>query len=692
MPQPGASGHGPSGSRKSSRIGRISGPADVRALSLQELPELAQEIRSFLVQKVSARGGHLGPNLGVVELTLALHRVFDSPADPIIFDTGHQSYVHKILTGRAGDFDALRTRNGLSGYPSRAESEHDWVENSHASTSLSYADGLAKAFELRGEHGRTVVAVIGDGAMTGGMAWEALNNIAAGEGRPLVVVLNDNGRSYAPTAGGMAQRMAALRLKPGYERFLGQVKNRLPQAPVIGRPLYSALHAMKSAVKDWLIPQMMFQDLGLKYLGPIDGHDVAALEEALRSAKGYRGPVLVHCLTQKGQGYAPAENDDAEQMHSPPAFDPDTGLPIAAPARTWTSVFSRTLVELGAARDDIVALTAAMSGPTGLGAFAEQYPDRIYDVGIAEQHALTSAAGLAMGGMHPVVALYATFLNRAFDQLLMDCALHGLGVTVVLDRAGVTGEDGPSHHGMWDMSLAALVPGLSLAAPRDAPTLAQELAEAVAVTDAPTVVRYPKGAVPQDVVAVHRVSASGAELVPATGGIGAVDILVEPHDGQEADVLLIAVGAFGAMAVDAAARLANQGIGVTVVDPRWALPVSPALTVLALAHRMVVTLEDGGRAGGVGAAVADRLAPTGVPVTVLALPQEFLEAASRGDLLTDLGLTAKDVARGVTELIAGRTAAPDGSGVVSGAEASGADPAPSNGRSVPRDSRTVGEV
>ena len=677
MPQPGASGQLPSGSRRSSRISRITGPADVRALSLDELPELAQEIRSFLVQKVSARGGHLGPNLGVVELTLALHRVFDSPADPILFDTGHQSYVHKIVTGRAGDFDALRTRNGLSGYPSRAESEHDWVENSHASTSLSYADGLAKAFELRGEHGRTVVAVIGDGAMTGGMAWEALNNIAAGEHRPLVVVLNDNGRSYAPTAGGMAQRMASLRLKPGYERFLGQVKNRLPQAPVIGRPLYSALHAMKSAVKDWLIPQMMFQDLGLKYLGPIDGHDIAALEEALRSAKGYRGPVLVHCLTQKGQGYAPAENDDAEQMHSPPAFDPDTGLPIAAPARTWTSVFSRTLVDLGADRDDLVALTAAMSGPTGLGAFAERFPDRIYDVGIAEQHALTSAAGLAMGGMHPVVALYATFLNRAFDQLLMDCALHGLGVTVVLDRAGVTGEDGPSHHGMWDMSLAGLVPGLSLAAPRDAPTLVQELAEAVAVTDAPTLVRYPKGAVPQDVPAVHRVSASGSELVPATGGIGAVDILAEPPDGQDADVLLIAVGAFGAMAVDAAARLANQGIGVTVVDPRWALPVSPALTVLACRHRMVVTIEDGGRAGGIGATVADRLAPTGVPVTVLALPQQFLEAASRGDLLTDLGLTAKDVARGVTELIAGRTAGPDGAGLPT---------------TSPSERRTVGEV
>ncbi len=680
MPQRGTSAHGPAGARRFSRIGRISSPADLRALPLDELPALAEEIRTFLVQKTSRRGGHLGPNLGVVELTMALHRVFDSPADPIIFDTGHQSYVHKVLTGRSAQFDTLRTRNGLSGYPSRAESVHDWVENSHASTSLSYADGLAKAFQLRGEHNRTVVAVIGDGALTGGMAWEALNNIATAKDRPVVVVLNDNGRSYAPTTGGMAQRMAALRLKPGYERLLDQVKNRLPQAPVIGRPLYSALHAVKSAVKDWLIPQTMFQDLGLKYLGPIDGHDIVALEEALRSAKGYRGPVLVHCLTQKGQGYAPAENDDAEQMHSPPAFDPDTGLPIAAPTKTWTSVFSRAMVDIGSERDDVVAITAAMSGPTGLGAFAEQYPDRIYDVGIAEQHALTSAAGLAMGGMHPVVALYATFLNRAFDQLLMDCALHRLGVTVVLDRAGVTGEDGPSHHGMWDMSLAGLVPGLSLAAPRDAAALAEELAEAVTVDDAPTLLRYPKGAVPLQVPALRRVVGKAGDLIPSAGGIGAVDVLSEPSGTQEHDVLLVAVGAFGAMAVEAASRLADQGIGVTVVDPRWALPVPGALMLLAARHRLVVTVEDGGRSGGVGSAVTDALGPLGVPVTVLALPQDFLESASRGDLLTDLGLNAKDVARGITELIAGR-----------------ADPAAGrrNGKSANapvKDRRTAGEV
>lgn len=695
MPPRGTSTPGAAGRRRASRLSRLASPADLRALCLDELPELAAEVREFLVQKTSARGGHLGPNLGVVELTMALHRVFDSPADPIIFDTGHQAYVHKIITGRAADFDRLRTRNGLSGYPSRAESVHDWVENSHASTSLSYADGLAKAFSLRGERNRTVVAVIGDGALTGGMAWEALNNIAAAKDRPLVVVLNDNGRSYAPTTGGMAQRMAALRLKPGYERFLDQVKNRLPQAPVIGRPMYSALHAVKSAMKDWLIPQTMFQDLGLKYLGPIDGHDIGALEEALRSARGYRGPVLVHCLTRKGQGYAPAENDDAEQMHSPPAFDPDTGLPIAAPAKTWTSVFSRTLVEIGTERDDVVAITAAMSGPTGLGTFAERFPDRVFDVGIAEQHALTSAAGLAMGGMHPVVALYATFLNRAFDQLLMDCALHGLGVTVVLDRAGVTGEDGPSHHGMWDMSLAALVPGLCLAAPRDAATLADELTEAVGIDDRPTLLRYPKGAVPQHIPSCRRVRAEQGALVDSAGGIGAVDVLTQPGPGTDADVLLVAVGAFGAVAIDAAARLGDQGIGVTVVDPRWVLPVPAALALLAVGHRMVVTLEDGGRSGGVGASVADALSQTGVLVTVLALPQQFLEPAARGDLLADLGLTAKDIARGITEMIAGRGAPEnDGSGEVHNGRNGGVAPGV-NGKSVAApttDKRAAGGV
>ncbi len=636
-------------------------PARLREMSAEQRTALAARIRGFLVEQTSKRGGHLGPNLGVVELTMALHLVFDSPRDPILFDTGHQAYVHKIVTGRADRFPALRTRNGLSGYPNRAESEHDWIENSHASTSLSYADGLAKALTLRHETDRTVVAVIGDGALTGGMAWEALNNIAGAPDRPLVIVLNDNGRSYAPTTGGMAQRLAAMRLRPGYERMLGRVKHTLPRAPVVGRPLYSALHAAKSAVKDWLIPQTMFADLGLKYLGPIDGHDVEALQTALQAARDFRGPVLVHCVTRKGEGYPPAESDDAEMMHSPPAFDPSTGKPTAASSTTWTHVFGREMVVAGAERPDVVAITAAMCGPTGLTPFATAFPDRFFDVGIAEQHAMTSAAGLAMGGMHPVVAVYATFLNRAFDQLLMDCALHRLGVTVVLDRAGITGEDGPSHHGMWDMSLAAMIPGLRMAAPRDAATLAEELSEALDVTDGPTVLRFPKGAVAMTVPAVRRFRHL-PHFVPAddpvADSLGGVDILAEPADGQEHDVLLVAVGAFGALAVEAAARLAQQGIGVTVVDPRWALPVPAEIAALAVEHRLVVTLEDGGRSGGVGAAVSDVLAGSGVPVQVLAIPQQFLEPAPRAELLADLGLTAQAVARGITEEIARTTQDP----------------------------------
>ncbi len=612
-------------------------PAYLRGLTPPELTDLAVQIRAFLVNRVSRRGGHLGPNLGVVELTIALHRVFDSPRDPIIFDTGHQAYVHKIVTGRAALFDTLRTRNGLSGYPSRAESEHDFVENSHASTSLAYADGMAKAFQVRGDRDRTPVALIGDGALTGGMAWEALNNIAAAKDRPLVIVLNDNGRSYAPTTGGMAERMAALRTRPGYERALGQVKRRLPAAPVVGRPLYAALHALKQAAKDWFLPQSMFEDLGLKYLGPIDGHDLPALERALTSARDFGGPILVHCLTTKGQGYGPAEKDDAERFHAPPAFDPKTGLPLNTSASTWTSVFGREMVLAGAQRPDVVAITAAMSGPTGLDPFGIAFPNRLYDVGIAEQHALTSAAGLALGGLHPVVAVYATFLNRAFDQLLMDVALHGLPVTVVLDRAGVTGEDGPSHHGMWDLSLAAMIPGLRVATPRDAATLAAELSEALDITDGPTLLRYPKGAVP--------------ETVPAVGVVDGMDLLAVPGSGLGSDVLVVAVGAFGAMAVEVATRLADQGIGVTVVDPRWVLPVPAGLPKLAARHDLVVTVEDGGRRGGVGAAIVDALSEVDVPVTVFGIPQQFLEAGARADLLHDLGLTAQTLARWITEQV-----------------------------------------
>jgi 1-deoxy-D-xylulose-5-phosphate synthase len=626
---------------------RLRGPADLRTLGARELAELAAEIRRFLVTTVSRTGGHLGPNLGVVELTIALHRVFDSPHDTLIWDTGHQAYVHKLLTGRVDGWERLKKTGGLAGYPSRAESEHDHVENSHASTSLSWADGLAKAYALTGQQ-RHVVAVIGDGALTGGMAWEALNNIAAGRDRNVVVVVNDNGRSYAPTIGGLADRLASLRLQPGYERVLEAGKDTLRRTPVVGRPLYTGLHALKAGMKDALSPQELFADLGLKYFGPVDGHDVAAMESALRRARHFGGPVIVHAVTRKGCGYPPAENDVAEQMHSPAAFDPDTGLPAAPAPLGWTQVFAEEMVTLGHTRPDVVAITAAMLGPTGLAPFAEAFPKRCFDVGIAEQHALTSAAGLAAGGMHPVVAIYSTFLNRAFDQLLMDVALHRQAVTLVLDRAGVTGNDGPSHNGMWDLSILGVVPGIQVAAPRDADTLREELAEAVAVDDGPTALRFPKGAVIGSVPAVRR--------------FGGVDVLYEPAVDSALDasiddapsgpaVLLVAVGAFGELGVVAAERLAAQGVAVTVVDPRWVLPVPGALVELAAAHQLVVTVSDSGRHGGFGSVLADalRAAESDVPLRDLALPQEFLDHGNRADVLAAVGLTAQDVARRVTE-------------------------------------------
>ncbi|QFZ17586.1 1-deoxy-D-xylulose-5-phosphate synthase [Saccharothrix syringae] len=613
----------------------VHGPADLKRLGTDELVRLAEEIRRFLVEKVSRTGGHLGPNLGVVELTMAVHRVFDSPRDSVVFDTGHQSYVHKILTGRRDGFDTLRQKGGLSGYPSRAESEHDVEENSHASTALSYADGLAKAYQLTGQR-RHVVAVVGDGALTGGMCWEALNNIASGADRPVVIVVNDNGRSYSPTIGGLADHLSSLRLQPGYERALERGKNALQSAPIVGKPLYAALHATKRGIKDAISPQAMFEDLGLKYIGPVDGHDTPALESALRRAKSFGGPVIVHTVTRKGNGFAPAENHEADQMHATGVIDPITGENIGPAKRTWTHVFADELAVLGGERPDLVAITAAMRGPTGLDKFAGLYPDRCFDVGIAEQHAMTSAAGLAMGGMHPVVAIYATFLNRAFDQLLMDVAMHRQGVTVVLDRAGVTGPDGASHHGMWDLSICGLVPGIHVAAPRDAASLREQLREAVAIPDAPSVVRYPKASV-------------GADL-PALERVGGVDVL--RRDGD--DVLLVTVGAFGELGVAAAQRLADQGIGVTVVDPRWVFPVPDELVRMAARHRLVVTVEDGGRHGGFGWALAAALrdASVDVPLRDLGIPQEFHQHGERGEVLADLGLTAQDVARRITEWVA----------------------------------------
>lgn len=613
-------------------LSAIGGPADLRRLRPNEMPALATEIRDFLVAKVSRTGGHLGPSLGAVELTIALHRVFDSPAEPILFDTGHQAYVHKMLTGRQAGFDQLRQRGGLSGYPSRAESEHDVIENSHASTALSYADGLAKAFALRGEK-RAVAAVVGDGALTGGMCWEALNNIAAAKDRQVVIVVNDNGRSYSPTVGGLADHLASLRLAPGYERVLDLVRDSLSRTPLVGPPLFDALHGIKKGLKDAIAPQGLFEDLGLKYVGPVDGHDEAAVESALRRARGFGGPVIVHCVTRKGFGYGPAEGDETDCLHSPgSAFDPVTGRLLSAGGRKWTQVFGEEMVQIGAERADVVAITAAMLHPTGLHPFSLAYPERTYDVGIAEQHAMTSAAGLATGGMHPVVAIYATFLNRAFDQVLMDVALHRLPVTIVLDRAGVTGDDGASHNGMWDLSLLNLVPGIRIAAPRDEPSLREELREAVAVSSGPTAVRFPKSALTEDLPAVRRA--------------GVVDVLLEPAG---ADVLLVAVGAMAHLALEVAGRVGAEGVTATVVDPRWVTPVAAELLPMAARHRLVVTLEDGGRSGGVGAQLSQALrdADIDVPARDVGIPQRFLDHGNPMQVRAEIGLTAQDVARRV---------------------------------------------
>jgi 1-deoxy-D-xylulose-5-phosphate synthase len=610
----------------------ISGPRDLKALRPDQLPALASEIRDVLIETVSRTGGHLGPNLGVVELTIALHRVFDSPVDRIIFDTGHQAYVHKLLTGRQAAFRTLRQRGGLSGYPNRAESEHDLVENSHASTSLSYADGLAKAYRLRGETSRTVVAVIGDGALTGGMAWEALNNIAAAKESRLVIVVNDNGWSYQPTIGGLAAHLASIRVSQRYENVLEYIKTTLSRTPVVGPPLYGTLHGIKKGIKDVLQPQVLFEDLGLKYVGPIDGHDVRLVEHALRRARDFGRPVIVHVITRKGFGYPEAEQNQVDCLHQVPAAG-------AAPG-TWSRVFGDEMVAIGARRPDVVAITAAMLHPTGLAPFAAAYPDRVFDVGIAEQHAVTSAAGLAMAGLHPVVAVYSTFLSRAFDQVLMDVALHRLPVTLVLDRAGVTGPDGASHHGMWDGSILQVIPGLRVAAPRDATRIAELLNEAVAVCDGPTVLRFPKGKV-------------GAEA-EAVGRLGGMDVLAEPARGAGPDVLLLGAGPMAVTCLEAAERLDGQGIGVTVVDPRWVKPLDAALPAAAARHRLVVTVEDNCRAGGFGDAVCRMLRDAGVdtPARTFGLPHEFLPHGTREEVLADAGLTPQHLSRQITEAVA----------------------------------------
>jgi 1-deoxy-D-xylulose-5-phosphate synthase len=618
----------------------ISGPRDLDRLTPDQLTELAAEIRSFLIENVARTGGHLGPNLGVVELTIALHRVFSSPEDPIIFDTGHQSYVHKLLTGRQ-DFSALRSRGGLAGYPQRSESAHDVVESSHASSSLSWADGISRAFTATGRADRHVVAVVGDGALTGGMTWEALNNISDDNERNLVIVVNDNGRSYAPTIGGMARYMNRVRTA-GVYRDLHQKSDRFFRAfGPLGRAFYRGVrggtHGFLSRFSN---NEELYSNLDIKYLGPVDGHDERAMEEALRQAKDYGAPVIVHAITDKGRGYEPARRDIADQFHAVGQIDPETGESLEkASAPSWTSVFADELVRLAEHNERLVGITAAMLRPTGLHRMAERFPNRVFDVGIAEQHAATSAAGLAFGGLHPVVAVYATFINRAFDQVLMDVALHKAGVTFVLDRAGVTGPDGPSHHGVWDLSILQVVPGIRIAAPRDSVRLAEELAEAVQVGDAPTVLRFPKGTVGVDYDAIRR-----------TGD--GVDVLAE---SARKDVLLVTVGPRAGIGLQVAERLEAQGIGATVVDPRWVVPVPGSVIDLARDHRIVVSLEDGIRVGGIGTRIRQDLreADVDTAVTEIGLPDEFLEHGSRGDILERVGLTPQHIARDVTAMVLG---------------------------------------
>ncbi len=638
----------------------IHGPADVKLVSPSDVPLLAQEIRTFLIDSVSRSGGHLGPNLGVVELTIAIHRVFDSPQDTIVFDTGHQSYVHKILTGRR-DFSRLRSRGGLSGYPSRRESEHDVVENSHASTALSWADGIAKARRLRGETDRHTVAVIGDGALTGGMAWEAINNIAADKDLPLVIVVNDNARSYAPTKGGLADHLATLRTTRGYENVLDWGRNALSRTPVIGGAVYGAVHGLKKGLKDMVAPQGLFEDLGLKYVGPVDGHDVEAVESALRKARSFGGPVLVHVITHKGKGYHHARAHEADRFHAVDKINPETGLPLQVKGRIWTDEFSDAIVEIGAEREDVVAITAAMLIPVGLEAFSARFPDRVFDVGIAEQHALTMSAGLAYAGLHPVVCVYATFLNRAFDQLLMDCALHRAGVTVVLDRAGVTGTDGGSHTGMWDLTITGIMPGVRVTAPRDAEQLRRALREAVEVDDAPTVIRFSKQNPPPPIPAVRERGSVDILAEPGPLELGgditaevAVEVAGEGDRGADPDlpvhVLLVGIGEMAAVAMRAGALLTERGHTVRVIDPRWAVPVSPDVVAVARAAGMVAVVEDNLVVGGVGSQIAYAVREAGLSTAVhcYGIPKEFLDHASRGEILDDLGLTPAAIADDLT--------------------------------------------
>jgi 1-deoxy-D-xylulose-5-phosphate synthase len=617
---------------------RISGPSDLKGLTATELHELAQEIRDYLVTSVSKTGGHLGPNLGVVEISLAMHRVFDSPKDSFIFDTGHQSYVHKLLTGRK-DFSNLRQKDGIAGYPQRSESEHDIVESSHASSSLSWADGIAKAYRITGQDDRYVIALIGDGALTGGMAWEALNNISDDNDRKLVIIVNDNGRSYAPTIGGFARNLNNIRTEQTYRKLYRLSKAFFYRFGLPGRMLWSAIRGAGKGIFGSVTPKSMFPNLDLKYIGPIDGHDLQQVEQALYQAKKYAHPVIVHMITQKGKGYDPAVLNDADQFHAVGQINPETGESLEVSSSSWTSVYGEELVRIAEQNKRVVAITGAMLNPVGLGRFAERFPNRVFDVGIAEQHAVTSAAGMAFGGLHPVVSVYSTFMNRAFDQVLMDVALHKEGVTFVLDRAGVTGPDGASHHGVWDLAVFQVVPNIRIAAPRDSMRLRELLNEAIAVDDAPTMIRFGKGSVEQNFAAVKRMN-------------DGLDVL---REAAAKDVLIVAVGSMAGVALQAAELLAAQGIGATVVDPRWVVPVSRSVIELAAQHRLVITIEDGVRVGGIGTRIrqALRAAEVDTALNELGLPDEFLEHASRGEILERVGLTAQSIARDIVAQVLG---------------------------------------
>ena len=602
----------------------IQSPDQLRAMNPEELNQLASDIRQFLIEKVSRTGGHLGPNLGVVELTIAIHRVFQSPRDIVLFDTGHQSYVHKILTGRSDQFDLLRQRDGISGYPNRRESDHDVIENSHASTALSWADGVSRGFSLTGQPDRHVVAVVGDGALTGGMSWEALNNLSPESDRNLVIVVNDNERSYSPTIGGLATYLTTLRASKEYERILSRGKRMLHNTPVVGKYVYGTLHGIKKGMKDMLAPQGMFEDLGFKYLGPIDGHDIEAMEKTLQMAKEFGAPVIVHAITEKGRGYKPALDDIAEKFHAVGVVDPVTGKPLKASAPSWTNVFSEEITQIGSENPGVVAITAAMLGPTGLDKFAQNFPDRTIDVGIAEQHAVTSAAGLAYAGVHPVIAIYSTFLNRAFDQLLLDVALHNAGVTFVLDRAGITGDDGPSHHGIWDLALTGIVPHMHVGAPRDGARLKELLRQCIAIDNAPSMIRFPKGAVPADIAALERVSG--------------IDVL---QRGQKNQVLLISVGSMASMAIEVAQLAHEQAIEVTVIDPLWVKPISGNVTALCAEYSTIVVMEDGIKHAGIASTLAEALNQAGSNRLVhsIGVPLEFIEHSKRAEILVDLEIT-----------------------------------------------------